>query len=140
MRSPKVRCSPIFPGLLPRMSGFNVGRTQAQEELPIAGARDEILDLLEKHDFVVVVGDTGSGKTTQIPTYLLDADDVLLKDRREQDNAIKEEDEEKPPVEKEIVVQGKKKSSLLFAPVTVTQPRRVAATSVSVREEACLYN
>jgi HrpA-like RNA helicase len=34
--------------------------------LPIARVRDEILDALRRHDVVVVSGETGSGKTTQV--------------------------------------------------------------------------
>lgn len=39
-------------------------------ELPIYGARDEILHALGKHQAVVVVGETGCGKTTQLPKIL----------------------------------------------------------------------
>lgn len=41
--------------------------------LPIYKHRTEILYLLEHHSTVVIVGETGSGKTTQIPQYLLEA-------------------------------------------------------------------
>lgn len=36
-------------------------------------ARREILYLVEHHATVIIVGETGSGKTTQIPQYLLEA-------------------------------------------------------------------
>ena len=41
--------------------------------LPIAKYRDNLLYLLENHQVVVVVGETGSGKSTQLPQYLLEA-------------------------------------------------------------------
>ncbi len=41
--------------------------------LPIAEKRDEILDLIEKNRVVVLSGDTGCGKSTQMPQYLLDS-------------------------------------------------------------------
>jgi ATP-dependent RNA helicase DDX35 len=41
--------------------------------LPIAKNKDDILYLLEKNQVLVVVGDTGCGKSTQIPQYLADA-------------------------------------------------------------------
>lgn len=41
-------------------------------ELPISQARDELMTALRKHQVVVVCGDTGSGKSTQLPKMLLD--------------------------------------------------------------------
>lgn len=64
------------------------------EPLPIAAAKEAILAALKTSKFLVVVGDTGSGKTTQIPQYLLEAG---------------------------------------YAPMAITQPRRVAATCVAAR-------
>jgi ATP-dependent helicase HrpA len=40
--------------------------------LPINGRRDEIRAALEKHPVVIVCGETGSGKTTQLPKILLE--------------------------------------------------------------------
>lgn len=42
------------------------------ENLPIAERRDEISDAIEKHQVVVVAGETGSGKTTQLPKICLE--------------------------------------------------------------------
>lgn len=39
--------------------------------LPISKFQRELLYLIERHSVVIVVGSTGSGKTTQIPQYLL---------------------------------------------------------------------
>ena len=36
-------------------------------ELPVVLLRDQILDALRLHDVLVVVSETGSGKTTQLP-------------------------------------------------------------------------
>lgn len=41
--------------------------------LPVHAARSRILYALEQYAVVVLVGETGSGKTTQVPPYLLDA-------------------------------------------------------------------
>ncbi|XP_064395153.1 ATP-dependent RNA helicase DHX33-like [Halichondria panicea] len=47
---------------------------QAQRKaLPIASARDALLREIRSHDCCVVVGETGSGKTTQIPQYILES-------------------------------------------------------------------
>jgi len=42
------------------------------EELPISERRDEIRELIEKHQVVVLAGETGSGKTTQLPKICLE--------------------------------------------------------------------
>ena len=39
--------------------------------LPISARRDEIRVALESHPVVIVCGETGSGKTTQLPKILL---------------------------------------------------------------------
>ena len=39
--------------------------------LPISAAVDEIRDLIERNQVVVVAGETGSGKTTQLPKIAL---------------------------------------------------------------------
>ncbi|MEO6185926.1 MAG: ATP-dependent RNA helicase HrpA, partial [Steroidobacteraceae bacterium] len=43
------------------------------EELPISAARDEIRRAIEQHQVVIVCGETGSGKTTQLPKICLEA-------------------------------------------------------------------
>ncbi|MFC4334375.1 ATP-dependent RNA helicase HrpA [Salininema proteolyticum] len=42
------------------------------EELPVSQHRDEIADAVSKHQVVIIAGETGSGKTTQIPKICLD--------------------------------------------------------------------
>ncbi|WP_146403657.1 ATP-dependent RNA helicase HrpA [Planctomycetes bacterium CA13] len=42
-------------------------------ELPISAHRDSILDLVRNHQVIIVCGETGSGKSTQLPKMLLDA-------------------------------------------------------------------
>jgi ATP-dependent helicase HrpA len=42
-------------------------------ELPVSARADEIAELLTKHQVIVVAGETGSGKTTQIPKICLQA-------------------------------------------------------------------
>jgi ATP-dependent helicase HrpA len=41
--------------------------------LPIASKKDEIIKTIQKHQVVVITGETGSGKTTQIPKMCLEA-------------------------------------------------------------------
>ncbi|NOV98569.1 ATP-dependent RNA helicase HrpA [Isoptericola halotolerans] len=42
------------------------------EQLPVSARREDIAAAIEKHQVVVVAGETGSGKTTQLPKILLD--------------------------------------------------------------------
>ncbi len=46
---------------------------EAQANLPIAEFRQNILETLEQNQVVIVAGDTGCGKSTQVPQYLLQA-------------------------------------------------------------------
>ncbi|MBN2855493.1 MAG: ATP-dependent RNA helicase HrpA, partial [Halothiobacillaceae bacterium] len=41
-------------------------------ELPVSGQREPIMALLRAHQVVIVAGETGSGKTTQLPKMLLE--------------------------------------------------------------------
>lgn len=42
------------------------------EELPVSGRRQEIADALRQHQVIIVSGETGSGKTTQLPKICLE--------------------------------------------------------------------
>ncbi|MDO8312159.1 MAG: ATP-dependent RNA helicase HrpA, partial [Sideroxyarcus sp.] len=42
------------------------------EELPVSGRRAEIAEALQKHQVIIVCGETGSGKTTQLPKICLE--------------------------------------------------------------------
>ena len=72
-------------------------QTSYPEDLPVSSRRAEIRRAIEENPVVVVAGETGSGKSTQLPKICLDAGRGLL---------------------------GK---------IACTQPRRVAALSVSQR-------
>jgi len=78
--------------------------------LPIAAHRDEIITALQKTDVLILSGETGSGKSTQLPQYLLSSltSPVLSTGRL-----------------------GKK--SMSCGKIAVTQPRRVAAISLARR-------
>ncbi|CAI4050389.1 DEAH-box RNA-dependent ATPase PRP2 SKDI_14G3310 [Saccharomyces kudriavzevii IFO 1802] len=72
---------------------------ETRKLLPVYQYKDELLKEIEKHQVLIIMGETGSGKTTQLPQYLVD------------DGYTK---------------QGEFQ-------IAVTQPRRVAATSVAAR-------
>jgi len=41
------------------------------ESLPVSGRRDEIMEAMRQHQVIIVCGETGSGKTTQLPKIAL---------------------------------------------------------------------
>jgi HrpA-like RNA helicase len=58
---------------------YNPHRSQSIENqrrrLPIFENRDQVLYLLETHQFLILIGETGSGKSTQVPQVSM----ILLK-------------------------------------------------------------
>eukprot|EP00917_Polyrhabdina_sp_WS-2016_P030350 GHVP01064783.1.p1 GENE.GHVP01064783.1~~GHVP01064783.1.p1 ORF type:complete len:786 (-),score=168.63 GHVP01064783.1:69-2426(-) len=74
-------------------------------KLPVFNYKESIIKAVLENDVVIVTGETGSGKTTQIPQYLLDSDELRSK----------------------FFLKKKK-----FR-VVVTQPRRVAAMAMAER-------
>ncbi|KAL8054636.1 hypothetical protein ABFX02_04G005300 [Erythranthe guttata] len=76
---------------------------EKRKSLPVWHQKDEFFQALKANQTLILVGETGSGKTTQIPQFVLEA------------------------IKSETVDKGKK-----FM-VGCTQPRRVAAMSVSRR-------
>ncbi len=85
-------------------------------ELPVVEHREEFFDMLEKHQVVIVKADTGSGKSTQLPKFLLEW--FAGKTAGEQDPRLRGDDEES-------------------FKIGVTEPRRLAAISIAdrLREE-----
>ena len=71
---------------------------ETRKKLPVWEQREQFFDMIKKNQTMVLVGETGSGKTTQIPSMMLEA---------------------LPRVGKRLIA--------------CTQPRRVAAMSVSKR-------
>ena len=52
-----------------RAKGIELRKTAAQ--LPVAEAQDGVIELIKNNQVVVLIGETGSGKTTQVPQFLL---------------------------------------------------------------------
>ncbi|XP_062501947.1 probable ATP-dependent RNA helicase DHX35 isoform X2 [Corticium candelabrum] len=52
---------------------LSLSMQQQRQRLPVFKHRNHILYLLEKHQTVVIVGETGCGKSTQIPQYLYES-------------------------------------------------------------------
>jgi ATP-dependent helicase HrpA len=60
--------SPPRPAAAPRI----IPPIRYPEDLPVSGRRDEIARAIRDHQVVIVSGETGSGKTTQLPKLCLD--------------------------------------------------------------------
>src|SRR5918911_1399184 len=54
------------------MSTRALGKIRYPPELPITRRKDDIAAAIHDHQVVVVAGDTGSGKTTQLPKICLE--------------------------------------------------------------------
>ncbi len=89
----------------------------AYPELPVVEHREEFFEMLEKHQVVIVKADTGSGKSTQLPKFLLE-----WYSSKGEARAHTSEREARP--------------HSLFK-IGVTEPRRLAAISIAdrLREE-----
>ncbi|OMO72033.1 hypothetical protein COLO4_27868 [Corchorus olitorius] len=46
---------------------------EQRKSLPIASVEKRLIEEVQKHDILIIVGETGSGKTTQIPQFLFNA-------------------------------------------------------------------
>ena len=82
------------------------------ESLPVSGKRDEIMAALHRHQVIIVCGETGSGKTTQLPKIALAMGRGKLNGPRGTDGQL---------------LPGKGQL------IGHTQPRRIAASSVAKR-------
>ncbi|MBQ0033428.1 MAG: ATP-dependent RNA helicase, partial [bacterium] len=78
------------------------------QELPVCEHREEILAALRTHPVVIVCGDTGSGKTTQLPKMALE---IGIRDQG----------------------SGIRKNGERHTRIAVTQPRRLAAVTMAER-------
>lgn len=73
----------LYPLSADRLRELNEKLFQAAQQRPISGPvipllpilekRQEILDVIQRNRVVVLSGDTGCGKSTQLPQYILDS-------------------------------------------------------------------
>ena len=100
-------------------------------ELPVVEHREEFFEMLEKHQVVIVKADTGSGKSTQLPKFLLEwyACKGCHSGGSEATDRIQEHVDP-------IAAQRLQGDNATFK-IGVTEPRRLAAISIAdrLREE-----
>ena len=94
---------------------------ETRRSLPIYQFREQLLEAVENHQVLIIEGETGSGKTTQIPQYLFEAGYCKQAVRRKP-----QFDDDGNVIEPAGKPEGRKA-------ICCTQPRRVAAMSVSAR-------
>lgn len=67
------RLSDIIPQIPPSPNyNANINLTRARQKLPIWNMQEEIIELINNNQVVIISGDTGCGKTTQVPQYILE--------------------------------------------------------------------
>ncbi len=69
--TPDAKQTNASAGERPRIASNPIGPIVFPEELPVSARRDEIADAIRRHQVVIVSGETGSGKTTQLPKICL---------------------------------------------------------------------
>jgi ATP-dependent RNA helicase DHR2 len=87
---------------------------ETRRKLPVFENADLIRNSLREQDVMLLVGETGSGKSTQIPQFLVD--EFWCR-----------------PVPTEVTRDGKKEKKTVGGCIAITQPRRVAAISLARR-------
>ncbi|KAL4910312.1 hypothetical protein BDW74DRAFT_50725 [Aspergillus multicolor] len=88
---------------------------EIRKNLPIFAHGDEIRQNLRQNDVMLLIGETGSGKSTQIPQFLVD------------------ETWCQPTKTKIVQEDGSEKEVTVGGCIAITQPRRVAAISLARR-------
>uniref|UniRef100_A0A8D2PRI1 RNA helicase n=1 Tax=Zosterops lateralis melanops TaxID=1220523 RepID=A0A8D2PRI1_ZOSLA len=65
-----LRCPQDVPEAVPEAERRRQSLQDSRRSLPIFPFRDELVAAVAQHQILVIEGETGSGKTTQIPQYL----------------------------------------------------------------------
>lgn len=108
---------------------------EERKNLAIYPAKDYIVQEFLNTNVMIVVGETGSGKTTQIPQFIYESYLKPLNEQKKQESLEEQANEsEKDP--KEI----KRRRNFVPQKIAITQPRRVAAISISQRVSDELYD
>ncbi|OAX78187.1 hypothetical protein ACJ72_07508 [Emergomyces africanus] len=72
-RKPLTKEQQLFKQKLDAAEQKAASIEETRKSLPIYRFREEIIQAVAEHQIIIIVGETGSGKTTQIPQYLHEA-------------------------------------------------------------------
>ncbi|CAF4599828.1 unnamed protein product [Rotaria sp. Silwood1] len=97
---------------------------EVRKTLPIYKFREDLINAIRDHQVLIIEGETGSGKTTQLTQYLYE-EGYCEADTEDEDD----EDDDDKNIK---LLNGKKKDKKKMM-IGCTQPRRVAAMSVAAR-------
>lgn len=97
----------------------NIDMQHFRRGLPIFEYKEKIEKTVKESDFCIVTGDTGSGKSTQLPQYMIDSEVIRQQIIENQPNV----EEYAKGIQKPITSIN----------VIITQPRRMAAVSMATR-------
>ena len=121
-----------LPPPLNRSSALQVARY----ELPVAAMEFELVDAIRNHDVTIVCGETGSGKSTQVPQFLYEAGFTLQQSPPEASAAPPKNShsndtpsDHRPSMEEATTTVPSPQQFM----IGITQPRRVAAVSTAKR-------
>lgn len=93
--------------------------SESRRNLPVYEHKAEICSLVSKNFVLLVIAETGSGKSTQIPAFLHESGCL----KHSAKNIPNERNNESIPTKRRLMAQS----------ICVTQPRRVAAMTVAKR-------
>ena len=103
---------------------------ETRYDLPVSSMEYEIIDAIRNNDCVILCGETGSGKSTQVPQFLFEAGFCSSTSTLQQSKEQHEEDNNNTKNTSNISSTNNTSSSSLIG---ITQPRRVAAVSTAKR-------
>ncbi|CAF4681087.1 unnamed protein product [Rotaria socialis] len=99
---------------------------ESRKTLPIYKFREDLMSAIRDHQVLIIEGETGSGKTTQLTQYLFE-EGYCEADTEDEDEVEDGDDDDNIKLP-----DGKKKTKKKMM-IGCTQPRRVAAMSVAAR-------